>query len=184
MTAPPEMHRPVALGQIGTAGLEREVVATPAECAAIAARLLLPAVAALTCRFRLANAGAGVVVAEGMLAARVTQECVVTLDPFEVDIAEAFRVRFVPEAQFDAEDDSIDLEADDKIPYAGSHIDLGDAAVEQLALALDPYPRKPGVALPEDGPQAPTHAAPEAGTDAAPRPASPFAALARRGQRG
>ena len=176
MTALPEMHRPVALGQIGTAGLEREVVATAAECAAIAARLLLPAVAALACRFRLSNAGAGVVLAEGRLTARVTQECVVTLDPFEVDLAEDFRVRFVPEDQFDADDDSIDLESDDEIPYAGSHIDLGDAAVEQLALALDPYPRKPGVALPDEG------AAPSA--EDAPPATSPFAALARRTQRG
>jgi uncharacterized metal-binding protein YceD (DUF177 family) len=176
MTALPEMHRPVALGQIGTAGLEREVVATAAECAAIAARLLLPAVAALACRFRLSNAGAGVVLAEGRLTARVTQECVVTLDPFEVDLAEDFRVRFVPEDQFDADDDSIDLESDDEIPYAGSHIDLGDAAVEQLALALDPYPRKPGVALPEEGAPPPAEDAPPA--------TSPFAALARRTQRG
>ena len=176
MSAPAELHHPVAIGQIGAGGLEREVVATTAECAAIAARLLVPAVGALSCRFRLTPAGNGVVSAEGVLSARVTQECVVTTDPFEAEVQEAFRVRFVPEAQFvePEEEDLLDLEADDEIPYPGHHIDLGEAAVEQLALALDPYPRKPGATLDEAAlPSDPEEA-----------PASPFAALARRARPG
>lgn len=172
----PEFHRPIAVGQIGAAGLVCEVVAGPDECVAVAARLLIPAVSALTCRFRLSIAGGGVVQAEGMLTARVTQDCVVTLEPFDMDVAEVFRVRFVPEAQFDSEDDSIDLESDDEIPYSGVHLDLGDAAVEQLALALDPYPRSPGAELPVAGESGETSAQDDA--------VSPFAALARRTQRG
>ena len=62
----------------------------------------------------------------------------------------------------EAEDD--DPEAPDDIPYGGGSIDLGEAAAEQLALALDPYPRRPGAVLAET-------------TAAADR--SPFAALAR-----
>ena len=173
MTAPvPEMQRLVAIGQIGPAGLEREVTATPAECAAIALRLQIPAVAALVCRFRLMPMGDGVVAAEGHLVARVTQECIVTTDPFEADVEEAFRVRFVPEDRFvePDEDDLLDLGADDELPYPGHQIDLGDAAVEQLALALDPYPRKPGAELPD----------PADNEEAS--PTSPFAALARRRQ--
>lgn len=176
MSAPapiPELHRPLALGQIPAGGLEREVVATPAECAAVAARLLIPGVIALSCRFRLAPAGGGVVVAEGDLAAKVSRECVVTLEAFDMDVAEHFRVRFVPEAELSDDDiDALDLGADDEIGYSGSHIDLGEAAVEQLALALDPYPRMPGAALDE------------AEDAAAKQAASPFAALARRAQRG
>jgi hypothetical protein len=47
-------------------------------------------------------------------------------------------------------------------------LDLGEAVTQQLALSLDPYPRAPGAALPEDltGP----------GEAQAP-PESPFAAL-------
>lgn len=170
-----ELHRPVAIGQIGLGGLERKVVATAAECGAIAARLRIPAVGALACRFRLTALGHGVVAAQGTLRARVTQECVVTTEPFEAEVQEEFRVRFVPEASFvePEEDDLLDLDADDELPYRGSHIDLGDAAVEQLALALDPYPRMPGAELPE---------APAEDDDAP--PASPFAALARRGRSG
>ena len=181
MSAPVELHRPIAIGQIGTAGAEREVVASAAECAAIAARLLVPAVGALACRFRLTLLGKGVVAAEGELKARVTQECIVTTDPFEAEVQERFRVRFVPEAQFvePDEEDLLDLEADDEIPYAGHHIDLGEAVVEQLALALDPYPRKPGAVLEGMEPGEPEP--PGEGGDT---PASPFAALARRARPG
>ena len=166
-----EMSRPVALARIGATGAEHLVEATAAECAAIAARLLIPAVAALSCRFRLSPVRGGTVAAEGSLSARVTRECVATLELFEVELHEAFRVRFVPQENVsDDEDDVLDLDADDELPYRGSQIDLGEATVEQLALALDPYPRMPGVALAGD------ETAP--GADASVE--SPFAALARR----
>jgi uncharacterized metal-binding protein YceD (DUF177 family) len=174
----PELHRPIPLAQIGLAGTDRDVAATPAECAAIAARLRLPAVASLSCRFRLTAIGAGVVVAAGTLSAQVTQECIVTAEPFEAAVQEDFRIRFVPEEQFDDSDEApVDLEADDELPYRGGHLDIGDAAVEQLALALDPYPRAPGATLPDIDP-------PDAGADPAAAPRSPFAALARRRQPG
>jgi hypothetical protein len=35
-------------------------------------------------------------------------------------------------------------------PVGPRGIDLGEAVAQQLALALDPYPRAPGAALPED----------------------------------
>ena len=145
----PEFHRPLALEAIGPGGLVREVVADAAECAALATRLRLPAVAAMSCRFELSREGrdGDVVVALGRLRARVEQECVVSLDPFEAAIDEAFRVRFVPAGSEDAE---IDPESDDELPYSGASIDLGEAATEQLALALDPYPRKPGAELPDE----------------------------------
>lgn len=170
----PELHRPVPLTQIG-AGTEREVVASEAECAAVAVRLQIPAIAALSCRFRLTPETGGAILGEGRLAALLTRDCVVTLEPFEAEVAEAFRVRFVPAAQLaDVDDDApIDLDADDEVPYDGGLIDLGEAAVEQLALALDPYPRSPGAVL---------EGVPEEDGAASPFAASPFAALARRGQ--
>ena len=138
-----------------------DVAAETKECAAVAERLGVPAVAELDCRFRLARvpAEAGRIVAQGRLRARLTRECVVSLDEFQERIDEEFRVRFVPEG---TESDDDDPETDDEIPYAGSTIDLGEAAVEQLALAMSPYPRKPGAEL---------------GDDAGPQAASPFAAL-------
>lgn len=157
----PELSRPVRTDRIGAEELLVPVEATQAECRAIAARLGLPAVATLSCQFRLRRRDATRIGATGELAATVTQVCVVSLDPFETAIAERFEIAFVPEGE-EADDDP---ESVDELPYAGGIIDLGETAVEQLALALDPYPRKPDAALPES---------PAAET------ASPFAALRHR----
>lgn len=160
MTAVPEFSRPVAVDRIGPKGQEIEVTADAGECAALARRLQVPAVLALSCRFRLSRVDAGRVEAEGTLNARLERECVVSLEPFETEVVERFAAVFVPEG---SESAALDLAAPDEIPYANGAIDLGEAAAEQLALTLDPYPRKPGVSLPE-----------------AEAPPSPFAALRRR----
>lgn len=142
----PELSRPVSTDRIGPHGLAIEVDASPGERPAIAARLRLLGVAALRCAFKLRRVGATTIEAEGVLSARVSETCVVTLDPFDHAVEERFIVHFVPAG---TEDDDPEPDAVDQIPFDGSMIDLGEAAVEQLALALDPYPRKPGAALPD-----------------------------------
>ena len=163
MTAAAEFSRPVPVDRIGPGGLDLEVAATGAECAALAARLGIPAVVALSARFHLRREAEGRIAARARLNGRLVRECVVSLEPFETPIAEAFALVFVPAALLD---DAIDVTAPaDDVPYAGGAIDLGEAVAEQVALSLDPYPRRPDAALPaEEG------AAPE----------SPFAALAAR----
>ena len=158
----PELHRPVALDRIGPRGLAIEVEAKLDELPAIASRLRVLALASLHCAFKLRRVGASTVEAEGVLRAQVTETCVVSLDPFSHDVQEAFTVHFVPSG---AENDDPDPEAVDQIPYTGGAADLGEAAVEQLALALDPFPRKPGAVLPDEA------------TEETP---SPFAALRAR----
>lgn len=194
MSASPELSRRIAVRSLGAprlggAGTEIDVEATPAECVRLARRLNLPSLDAFTCRFRLQPAdAAGLVVAEGLLSAQLSQTCVVTLEDFPARVAEQFAVRFVPaERAPEGADLELDLEADDDILYMGGSIDLGEAATEQLALALDPYPRKPGAERPpglsigdppsgaEPDPE-PAPDAADAGTEARP---NPFAALAR-----
>ena len=157
-----ELHRPVPADRVGAAGLDVTVEATEAECAALAPRMHLPAVLSLHCTFHLVRLTAACILAEGHLRARVIQTCVVSLDDFTAEIDEPFRIRFVPAGQ---ESDDPDPESDDEIGYAGGALDLGEAAAEQLALALDPYPRAPGAELPEIEAEAQDH---------------PFAALRRR----
>jgi uncharacterized metal-binding protein YceD (DUF177 family) len=102
---------------------------------------------------------------EGRLSASVIRTCGVTLEPFEEVIDQPFALSFVPAgspnapAPADGEDQEIDLEADDPPEVvAGDSIDLGHALVEELSLALDPFPRAPGAvfeAPQEDGPISP-----------------------------
>jgi len=136
----PELSRPLALTAIPPAGQEVEVIASPAECRALAQRFALPAIERLSCAFALNREPGAVVRASGILRAEVVQVCRVTLDEFPAFVEERFTVCFVPAG---SESASFDPEAPDEIPYAGGVLDLGEAAAEQLALALDPWPRKP-----------------------------------------
>lgn len=148
----PEISRPLALDRVGPAGLAVLVEADPAELPAVAARLGVPAVHALRCAFRLRRIGGAVIEAQGDLVASLTQQCVVSLDDFDGVAHERFLVHFVPAG---TEDEDPEPDAPDEIPFEGSSIDLGEAAVEQLALALDPYPRRPGAELPATASDAP-----------------------------
>ena len=147
MMPAPEMPRTIPADRVG-GGLVVTLEATDAECVAIAGRLLVPSVESLHCRWALRSAPGGAIEADGSLRARLHQECVVSLDPFPVELVEEFAVRFVPPG---AESDSVDdPDEPDELVMQHGQLELGEATVEQLALALDPYPRKPGAELPDD----------------------------------
>jgi uncharacterized metal-binding protein YceD (DUF177 family) len=142
----PEFSRLQRVDGLPRGGRRCRVQANGDECAALVARLHIPAIAALACDWQLSPSPGGRVIAQGHLTARVTQVCVVSLEEFESEMTEDFTVHFVPEAAFDGDEDS---ETPDQIPYGGAQVDLGEATAEQLALALDPYPHKPGAELPD-----------------------------------
>src|SRR5690606_3284983 len=87
----------------------------------------------------------------GSLSATVQQRCVVTLEPVTNDIDETFEATFEPVARTRraATGKAIDFDAlesaDPPEPMTDGAADVGALAVEYLALAIDPYPRKPGV---------------------------------------
>ncbi len=146
--AEPELSRPVSLDRIAVRGTSLVVEADGAELAPIASRLGVPAVGTVRCRwaFREPTGLTQVIDADGVLDAVVSRICVVTLEAFDEIVHEAFSVRFVPAGTESGSDDE-DPDTPDLLPYAGSSIDLGEATVEQLALALDPFPRAPGAVL-------------------------------------
>ncbi|MFL1463772.1 YceD family protein [Roseococcus sp. DSY-14] len=156
-----EWTHPVVLANIPAGGQRLRLAAPEAALPAIAARLGLPAVAALSAEVALSPGRGGRVEARGTLRARVTQECVVTLAPLPAEVAEEIAWRLLPpgEEPSDGDDDPDDIPSDE----AGV-VDLGEELVQQLSLALDPYPRAPGAEIP------PEHAGGAHG---------PFAALAR-----
>jgi uncharacterized metal-binding protein YceD (DUF177 family) len=156
----PELHRPIAIERVGPGVLNVVVEASPAECAALTQRMNVPAVLELTCAFHLQRETHRTFLAGGHLTARVVQTCVVSLEDFTTTLEEHFAVRWVPEEE---ESDDADPSAPDEITYVDGVLDLGEAAAEQLALALDPYPRAPGAVLPDSAEE---------------HEAQPFAALA------
>jgi uncharacterized metal-binding protein YceD (DUF177 family) len=148
----PEFSRPVSVAALPRAGLAREVLAEPAERTAVANRLDVPEVLELRASFTLRPAADGTVLAEGSVTAVLMRICVITLEPFAQTTTERFLVRLVPEQDVTEAEDGLD--APDVVPFAGSTVDLGELAVEQVALAMDPYPRSPG-AEPKPGDAAP-----------------------------
>jgi uncharacterized metal-binding protein YceD (DUF177 family) len=84
--------------------------------------------------------------ARGRLKAGLCQSCVVTGDPVEAHVDEAFDIYFLPEPSPKGAEAEIELvESDcDVVFHDGSAIDLGSAIADTLALGLDPYPRSAG----------------------------------------
>lgn len=142
----PEFSRPERIDTIGERARRVAIEATPDERTALAQRFGLAALDALSADFEVRREAAGITVT-GRVRGAVTQHCVVTGDPVPAVIDEMVALRFVPEDQLGAGEE-IEIEGDalDTIGYAGGAIDLGEAAAETLALALDPFPRSPAAA--------------------------------------
>lgn len=116
------------------------ITATPVETADIAERLGVEAAADLYGDGVLTvKGGKNTVreaVIEGTARAKLTRICVASLAPLEERIDAPFRLRLARALTEDdaASDEDIDL-------LEGEDVDLGDLIVQQIALAMDPYPR-------------------------------------------
>lgn len=153
---PPPWSHVLRLAELtrGTRSLSLEADET--ERRVIAKALDLPAIDRLSAGLTLTPWFDGVEIA-GHIDAVVTYVCGVSLDPFEAPVVDDFLVRVVPDGSPNATpapSAELDPEADDPPDEAiGESVDLAAYVVEHLALALDPFPRKPGVAFepPEGG---------------------------------
>jgi hypothetical protein len=130
------------------------IVEDDAARAALAALFGLPGIGRLRGEFVLVHEQAGIIAATLKLSAEITQTCVLTLEPFDSRIDEQATIRFIPAAKIaEAEEVELDpesLDGPDEIPFTGEFLDLSAALAEQLALSLDPYPKKPGAVLPAE----------------------------------
>lgn len=148
----PEFSRPYRLDTIGAGDRKLAIEANADERAALAGRFRLIAIDRLVAKFAIRRDATGIM-STGHLSGAVVQACGVTGDPVPAVVEEDFAIRFLPEGSESG--DEVELsEADcDTVFYTGGAIDLGEAAAETLALALDPFPRGPraGDALREAG---------------------------------
>ncbi|MEP6967179.1 MAG: DUF177 domain-containing protein [Pseudomonadota bacterium] len=141
------------------------LVADPLALSRIAAFLDLESLQALAADLTIRPWRDGIEIS-GRIDGRATRICGLTLEAFDAGIAEDLRVRIVPPGSPNAArgaDPNLDPDTPDE--RVGDAVDVGAYVVEHLALALDPFPRKPGAVF---EPPEPTG------------PASPFAALAGR----
>ena len=173
-TERPPLSRLYAISELRDNGHEIVIAANPEERAGLAKLNGLPGIARLDAGFRITRRGRHGLSVKGQVRAQVTQTCVVSLEPFDIEIDEAFDVRFEPQSRkpkvpaADEADFASLPEDDPPDPIVDGRIDLGALAGEYLALGLDPYPRKPGAVF----------AAEAAG--AAAEKQSPFASLKQK----
>ena len=133
---------PVRLHQVA-GGVQRTLEPDAAARARIVKALDLASLDSFTAEMNLAPSPAGWRLS-GRVRASLAQTCGITLEPLPLEIDASF-VLTLAEA-VDEESEEIVITMDDESPdlIENGQIDLGQYAVEQLALKLDPFPRKPG----------------------------------------
>ena len=141
-------NRMVKLDAVGAMGLEYSFIAEPGECAALATRYEILAVAGLRATADLERTGAGAR-ARVHFIADVVQSCVITLEPVEARIDQRFEVKFMPQDGAKSVENSGAAEQSvlvgDIAPIRDGVFDLGAVVAEYFSLAIDPYPRKSGI---------------------------------------
>lgn len=180
MTDKPALTYPVPVLNLPQKGLTIKLGTTESERVALAAQHALEAVNAFEAAMLLTRWKKNGVRIRGKIEAQIVQLCVVTLEPITNSIEEEIDTTFVPEnsrlARLELDESGelvLDAEGAD-IPetFSGDKIDLGAIVTEFFELAIDSYPRKPGIS---------TETAPvvfESG-DQEVAPDSPFAKLAQ-----
>lgn len=141
----PEFSRIERLDTIGGENRPVTVSADEAERAALARRFGLIAVDRLEADFAIRREAGGIA-ARGRVRAAVVQACAVTGAPLPATVNEPVDLRFVEPARAGEEELELAGDALDTIEIEGGGIDLGEAAAETMALALDPFPRSPDAA--------------------------------------
>ena len=133
---------PVRLHQV-PGGVKRTLEPDAAARARIVRALDLASLEAFTAEMNLAPTAAGWRLS-GRVRASLAQTCGITLEPLPVEVDAPFALTLAEAV--DEDSDEIVITLDDESPdlIEDGQIDLGQYAVEQLALLLDPFPRKPG----------------------------------------
>lgn len=153
MTVPgPQFSLTVQPSKLGTDEVRHVLSADAAERAALARRFDLVGIARFDADLRLKWVRGGRIFRlRGTIGAEITQTCVVTLEPLVNTIEESFEILHHPApagavagAPTEGRDGG---PGEGSEPFYGDSLDIAEIATRELSLALDPYPRKPGVRL-------------------------------------
>ena len=138
--------------EIPESGLRETRTATAAERASVAAALEVVSCEELTAKFYIRATGKGNYRLSGSVAAKLTQTCVVTLEPISQTAAGTFDVEFWPAGSVpeQGEDEVEALSAAEIEPIEHGLIDSGRIVFETLSANVDPYPRKAGAEFQAD----------------------------------
>jgi hypothetical protein len=133
-----------AVTSVGARGVIVDRKATEAELSGLKTELGVISVESFEARYAITAQSGRSYLMTGDFTARLTQACVVTLEPVAQNISETFSVSFCPPGRISEpeEKERPVLDAPDIEVLSGDSIQAGRVLFELLSAALDPYPRK------------------------------------------
>lgn len=152
----PAFSHPVKVGTLSASLTTLRLEADAAALAALARQWNVTEVRSLKAELQIARWKKDGVRVKGRVMADLVQECVVTLEPVESHLDEPVEATFVPDGSklaraLTAETAEMVLDPDGPDApdiFVGDTIDIGQTVAEHAAMAIDPYPKKPGAAFP------------------------------------
>ncbi|MGV8939229.1 MAG: YceD family protein [Allorhizobium sp.] len=146
---------PIKVGQVSGSPLRLRLEADEAARKGLARLWNVDSVSLLSAELMIGRWKRDGIRIKGHVTGELQQACVVTLDPVFTKIDEEIDQIFVPEGSKlarivadEAAETMLDPEGPDQPEtFAGDTIDAGELVAEFAALAIDPYPKKEGVAF-------------------------------------
>jgi uncharacterized metal-binding protein YceD (DUF177 family) len=159
--AKPPLERLFDLGRLSDAGDEIVLQPKGEELAALAEWAEVASVENFQAKIDLTRKSSSDFHYEATIEADLTQNCVVTLEPVKSHISKSFSrelhlIKFSRPHPIGTEELAVGA-GDDDLPEEldSPHFDIAGPVLEEFSLAIDPYPRAPGVAFESPAEQAP-----------------------------
>lgn len=134
-----EFSRVIEIDHLPAKGMALTETAQAEECTALTKRYKIDALNFFRLTAQLTPWRKRGVRIKAHIEAKMTRQCVVTLESFEQEVKEDFELLMLPEEMMEPvrEDDMDAPEA-----LIDGKVDIGELGAQYLALAIDPYPKK------------------------------------------
>ena len=137
----PEFSKIIDTNKLNDEEKVEKITASPSERKALAKRFKITGINSFSATVTLNKEENGDVKVAGEIAANVTLNSIISLEDFDMDLKDSFKVIFT--RSYKEDEGNIDINEDIE-PLIGSEIDIGELAAEYLALAIPPFPKKDG----------------------------------------
>ncbi len=148
MIQAPPFSYPFDLSSVPQAGREEFIEVPEAACRAIADAYNVDGIEDFTARIRLTRISKDEYALMGHFSAVVLQTCILTLKPMRTLTEQDFERRYdivAPRSPRQAVSTmTVELESEERETLHGSSLDLAVPLLEELSLAIDPYPKIEG----------------------------------------
>jgi uncharacterized metal-binding protein YceD (DUF177 family) len=134
-----ELSRPLEVARVARLGSHEKFSADAGECVALAKRLQVSKIHAVSAELKARSWRGGGMKISGDAFIDLDQESVVSLETFRSQLRIPVERYFLNIPAGEDNDSEQDID-----PIENGVIDLGEVVAETIALELDPYPRKPG----------------------------------------